>query len=411
LPSFDVIGGVLLFAYAELALFAKPDADLPGGVAAAAVAQGAWTSVLAGAFLLLLLFPNGQMPSARWRLVSRLMLCVFALVWFLIATLPSPDPPFDDFANPLSFTSGDAQAVVTYVLVVPILLAVVAAAVNLIIRFVRSTGDEREQFKWLCYPAAFLVVTLPLGILDGWEGLATVPFLLALLALPIAVGIAVLKYRLYEIDVIINRTLVYVPLTAILAGLFVASTALVRTVFTDLTDAGSDAAIALSTIAVVALLTPLKNQLQALVDRHFKEQQHPLARTRKLTNEASSVVKVLDTSRFVDTFLAELTSDLGALGARVEVYGPAGARRWSAGIEGELAPIRTPLTSGDDTIGELTVWPGTKAISNDQRLEEALDEAAGVLGQVLHLAPLLPGAGQAEAPEIQARSAIAQPRA
>src|SRR5688572_2144735 len=109
-----------------------------------------------------------------------------------------------------------------------------------------------------------------------------------------SVGVAVMKYRLYEIDVIINRTLVYVPLTAILAGLFVASTALVRTLFTDLTDAGSDASIAISTLAVVALLTPLKNKLQVFVDHHFKEKRDPLGNWHKLTAEAESVLKVLD---------------------------------------------------------------------------------------------------------------------
>jgi hypothetical protein len=401
LPGLDVMGGTLLFAYSELALFAKPEADLPGGMVAFVIASGSWTALMAGVFLLFLLFPNGEVPSAGWRFISRLILLFFALIWFFIATSPEPDPPLQDFRNPLAFADTEALAYLAFLFVPPCLIAVAAAGIRLVIRFRRSTGDEREQFKWLGFAAGFFVLTLPPAILDNWgEGLATLPFTIALFALPVSVGVAVLKYHLYEIDVIINRTLVYVPLTAILAGLFVASTTLARTVFTDLTDAGSDASIAISTLAVVALLTPLKNKLQALVDRHFKEQPDPYAGVRKLSAQARSVVEVLDRERFAQSILSELVAGLVADAARVELRD--GDLSLTAGTPGDAIPVTAPLLHEEEAIGTLTVWPGRGARAVTPSAEDLAD-TAGALAAVISLGLIPEGPSAITVPEVLRR--------
>jgi hypothetical protein len=350
---------------------------------AAAIGMGAWTLLMATVFLLLLLFPSGKAPSRRWGMVARLILLSFALVWVGVATSPTVDPPFEDFENPLAFSSGDSYRGAAWALIGLCLIAVAAAAINLLVRFWRSGGDEREQYKWLAFAGCFLVATLPLALVTSFEsGIAGTMVFLALIALPVAVGIAVLKYRLYEIDVLINRTLVYVPLTAILAGLFVASTTLVRTIFTDLTRTGSDVSVAASTVAIVALLTPLKNNLQFLVDRYFKEQPDPYAGVNKLTGQAKAVIQILDRGRFAASVLNQLVTGLAAAAARVELDN----ENWSmtVGTPNESQPVEVALVFREACIGTLVVWPGADAAAI-RPTPEGLTGTADVLAEVVSL--------------------------
>jgi hypothetical protein len=206
----------------------------------------------------------------------------------------------------------------------------------------------------------------------------SLPILLAII--PIAIGFAILQYRLYDIDILINRTLVYVPLTAILAGLYVALTGLFRAVFTEMTDLGSDPSIAISTLAVVAVLTPLKNQLQVVVDRHFKEQPDPLAGLRRLSGQARAVAEVLDTDAFVEGVLRELVTGLGTAGATVTSRDG----RWvSYGDVDETQALSRPLTYRGQTVGELIVFryrDGRTIPDADAALAEAATTLALLLG-------------------------------
>jgi hypothetical protein len=268
-----------LLSYAELALLARPENGLPAGEIAAAVGSGAWTALMGGVFALLLLFPDGVLPSRHWRLIAPLILLCLALIWFLISISPELDPPFQGFENPLALANDAAYMdVLGFVLVPPCLIAFVAAAIQLIIRARRSSGDEREQFKWLGFAATFLLLSLPPAVFDNWEGLPSLPFGLALISLPVAVGIAVFRYRLYDIDIIINRTLVYGLLTAALGatyfGLVVGLQELLRPV-----SGGSDLAIAVTTLVVAALFLPARRRVQEAVDRRFNRRAYDAART------------------------------------------------------------------------------------------------------------------------------------
>jgi hypothetical protein len=299
-----LFGGVLA-AYAELALFAKPEAQLPAGAAAAAIAQGSWVPLMAGVFLVLLLFPTGRLPSPRWRLVARLVLFAFAAAWVAVATAPRHlDPPFEAYESPLAPTSSGLYLVSLFALVGVVLVGVALAAVNLLLRFRRSRGVERQQFKWLAVTAGLLVVTLPFAAAFNWTAVAGAVFGLELIALPVAVGIAVLRYRLYDIDLIVRRTLVYGVLSAGLTGVYFGVVLGLQQVFSSFAGA-SDLAIAGSTLAVAALFRPARTWVQALVDRRFYRRKYDAGRT--MADFAARLREEVD----LDKLRTELTEVVG----------------------------------------------------------------------------------------------------
>jgi hypothetical protein len=158
-------------------------------------------------------------------------------------------------------------------------VAAILSTGSLAVRFRRSRGDEREQLKWVAVAGAVAIAGWMLGAglasLITWGGLIVS---LSIIAFPIAVGIAVLKYRLYDIDVVINRTLVYGSLTATLAALYAGSVLLLELLLAPITSQ-SDLAIATSTLVAVALFRPLRGRIQAIVDRRFYRQKYDAQRT------------------------------------------------------------------------------------------------------------------------------------
>jgi hypothetical protein len=273
-----LVGGVL-GAYAELALLAKPEAGLPGGGAAGALVGGSWTPLMAGVFLLLVYFPDGRLPSPRWRTVTLLVLLGFALTWLVISTAPGDlDSPLENYENPLAVTQSKAYVLVLVAVIPACLICLVLAGISLVLRFRRSHGLERQQFKWLAASTAFLVLTLPFAAAFHFSEIAGAVFAVALMALPVSVGIAVLRYRLYDLDLIVRRTLVYGVLTAGLGGLYFAIVLGLQELFSSFAG-GSDLAIAGSTLIVAALFRPARRRVQALVDRRFYRHKYDAERT------------------------------------------------------------------------------------------------------------------------------------
>ena len=253
-----------------------------------------------GVFLLLVVFPSGRAPSPRWRTITTVVLGAFALVWVLVTTAPGKlDPPFEAFENPLALTDSESYLAIAWVLIGACLVAIAAAAVSLLRRFRRSRGEERQQFKWFAASAGLLLLTLPFSAIFNWSGVAGAIFGIALIALPISVGIAILRYRLYELDVIIRRTLVYGGLSALLAGLYFAIVLALQQVFSSFAG-GSDLAVAVSTLAVAALFGPARRRVQHAVDRRFYRRRY-------------------DAQRTLETFSARLRDevDLDALGTEL----------------------------------------------------------------------------------------------
>ena len=214
LSGIGLLGGAVLASYARLALLARPDLGLRGGVAAAAVGSGSWVPLMAGVFVLFLVFPSGRVPSPRAGRFAVWVLAGFALVWALIATAPDRlEEPLAGYGNSLAFVQSDWYLRLAYPVMFACLASIAAAGVMAFRRFRRSRGVERQQFKWPIAVVSLLVLTMPVAGVSSWTATAGAVFGLELIALPVSVGIAVLRYRLYEIDRLISRTLVYGSLT------------------------------------------------------------------------------------------------------------------------------------------------------------------------------------------------------
>jgi hypothetical protein len=268
--------------YAELGVDSR-HGPLPGDDVAAWFSNWIFIPVLFGVPLyLLLVFPDGRFLSRRWRRVGVLLAAIVAVASVALAFKPGEIEPLE-LQNPLAF-GGVAGELMTALDSITNLLALpgfALAVAGLVVRFRRSRGVERQQLKWFTYVAAFVGIGLAGSILvpGGWP--ADLLFLIGLVALaglPVAAGIAILRYRLYDIDVVINRTLVYGALTATLAAAYLGSVLLLQLALSPLTEE-SDLAIAGSTLAVAALFRPARARIQRTVDRRFYRRRYDAART------------------------------------------------------------------------------------------------------------------------------------
>jgi hypothetical protein len=224
--------------------------------------------------------------------------------------------------NPLGIGGffGVALTVVAIGGVVLILLAVVPAAFSLVLRYRRASGTERQQIKWLALAASLLGTTIVLDLLafDVLLGdtLWTTLYTAVDAGLYVAVGIAILRYRLYDIDVIINRTLAYGALTGVLVAVYLGSVVLLQTLFRALTGGESQLAVVASTLAIAALFNPLRRRIQAFVDRRFYRRKYDAGET--LARFGSRLRDETDLDRLGD----------GLVGVVRETMQPAHASLW-----------------------------------------------------------------------------------
>jgi hypothetical protein len=270
--------------YAVYAVVGRPH-PMWGGAAAAWLQSWSLLSVLTtGVGLLLALFPDGRVLTPRWRLVP--LAALLGLACFVVGYVLDAGPvndPFGSVSNPFAIPGLDRVGTI----LIPIgfflsLISALAAAVSLVLRFRRASGVERQQIKWLAATGAVLGVSLIAAVnLESSKTGAAVAESIAVAAvigISVAAGLAILRYRLYEIDVVINRTLVYGSLTALLAGMYVGLVLLFQSALHPLTG-GSGLAVALSTLAVATLFRPARNRIQALVDRRFYRHKYDAERT------------------------------------------------------------------------------------------------------------------------------------
>jgi cytochrome b subunit of formate dehydrogenase len=263
--SFQLLAGV----YASYALV-EPGSLVAQKTIPHLLNPGGPLALTLGSFLLLL-FPTGRLPSPRWRFVAWITAVSGAVLMSLSFFYLSPDK------------AGGAISIVTVVVASALFISVFLSALSLVVRYRRASGVERQQLRWLAGAAALVGVYIVGGLLGLdrllGEGLWNLFNAATNAGLYAAVGVAILRYRLYEIDIIINRTLVYVPLTATLALIYVGGVVGLQATFRTLTGQESTLAVVASTLAIAALFSPLRRRVQALVDRRFYRRKYDAAKT------------------------------------------------------------------------------------------------------------------------------------
>jgi hypothetical protein len=271
---------VFTFEYGVYALRTAPG-TVPGGPLAIWVAQWVWAP---GIGLLLtfvpLLFPTGRLPSRRWRPLAWLAAFPIALIPGLTAPALWPHRGAALVDASIDEPLGEGQALVLFAAFWLMVLCGLACLTALALRFRRSRGMERQQLKWLLFACAITVaifIVVQPATSQQWD-LALLLALPVVPAIPVAAGIAILRYRLYEIDRIINRTLVYGLLTAALGLCYVAGSLL----FVLVAGAGADPPswlVAAATLVAAAVFQPARRRIQAVVDRRFNRRRYNAAKT------------------------------------------------------------------------------------------------------------------------------------
>src|SRR5215218_4229455 len=250
------------------------------GETAAWFGSWVWTAQLIALTFLLLLFPDGRLPSPRWRPVAW---CAGLGLGGFVVGYAFDAGPLEDFpqvVNPYGIDS-PVVSVVGVAGGLVVVGSMVASAVSVIVRARHAGRVERQQIKWLAYGGAVVVgISLAAGAIAIWSVTVTILIInLALLGLPLFTGIAIVRYRLYDIDIIINRTLVYGSLTATLIALYFGGIVVLQGVFLALTGEKSTLAIVASTLLIAALFTPLRRRIQGFIDRRFYRNKYDARKT------------------------------------------------------------------------------------------------------------------------------------
>jgi hypothetical protein len=225
--------------------------------------------------------------------------------------------------NPLGVggTVGEVSFVLVNASVIVILVTIVPSALSLVFRYRRASGVERQQLKWFAFAAVLLVAEVSIQFFyeppGAWDALVEV---VPLTVLYVAVGVAILRYRLYEIDRIINRTLVYGALTVALAAVYFGGVTLLQGVFRALTGQGSTLAVVASTLALAALFNPLRRRIQGFIDRRFYRRKYDAAKT--LAAFSARLRDETDLEQLTDELLAVLRDTIQPTHASVWLRPP-----------------------------------------------------------------------------------------
>ncbi|MCA1825165.1 MAG: hypothetical protein ABR520_10700 [Mycobacteriales bacterium] len=281
---------------------------------------------------LLALFPDGRLVSPRWRPFWPLAWAAALTGAFGYALAPGRLSSVESVNNPYAAggATGHVAEICRAVAGVALIVLFIVAAASLVVRWRRRRGVERQQIKWLLLAASTIIAVFVLALIDAASAfrlsdqLAFVLFTLALAGMPVAIGVAVMKYRLYDIDRIVSRALVYAVVTAALAAVYLVAVLVLQAVLAPVTS-GSSVAVAASTLAAAAAFRPLRHRVQRTVDRRFNRQRYNAART----------VEAFATRLRDQVDLDTLTADL--VGVVRATVAPASVSVWLRGASAQRA--------------------------------------------------------------------------
>jgi hypothetical protein len=317
----------------------------PGPVMLDALTLFAWVPPvgLLGAFMVML-FPDGRLPSSRWRPLAWFSGAAIVLASVALELEPGPLPYRGGVRNPLGIEDHPWVQTVAVICVLLLPLCIIVSALSLISRYRHSSREVRQQVKWLAFAASFVGVTYLSALISGlflapdslftegkspaWVSLLFNAVLISYAGIPAAIGIAVLKYRLYDIDILINRALVYGSLTATLAAFYFAGVAATQTTFRAITGQEQQLAVVISTLAIAALFGPLRRRIQIVIDRRFYRRKY----------DAEKTLAAFGTKLRDEVDLETLTGELVAVVE--QTMQPAHASLWLRGPRLQEANVR-----------------------------------------------------------------------
>lgn len=380
-----------------------PDLDLGGWLAGGAMqpAMGSLTG------LLMFLFPDGRLPSRRWRPAVAILVGGAALRFAELALTGDPVPYLPTLENP-HHLGGPLDAMIaasreTNLGLFLMLGGMVLGALSLVARHRGAGADVRRQVRWFVFAGTLVAATLaPLAHLfvfvepaagrgeDLW-----VLFFASASLFPAAVAIGVTRYRLYEIDRLLSRTFVYGTLTAILAGLFTASVGLSQRLFVAFTGETSDLAIVLTTLVAASAYTPVRRRLEGVAERLFRYEEPRFGAYRASLHE---MLTLLDPEEAARRLATEAARELGSGGVRVELDGAAGdasATAWPTGAAAADATSNAassaaagpviPIVGRHGPLGRLVLGPRPDGAPYRAEEIHALEDVAALLGRCLDL--------------------------
>lgn len=387
LAAAGVVSGLVAVAneYAVFTLLARPGA-LPAGVWAGWVASWVWIPLVVLGGTVFALFPSGALPSRRWRLLLVALVAAGAVALAAHLFVPGRLAQFEALESPAAVPGlSDIAAVLWQPALVVTALLTLATAGALVHRYRGEAHEEQRQIRLVVTAVAVFAVLFVLDVIFRGARPLEIIVVLAGLAIPIAVGIAILRYRLYQIDQFIGQAIVYGTLTAILAGAYTASVTLFQRLFVVVSGESSDAAIVATTLLLASAFLPVRNWLQALVDRTFRSPDAARG-LRAYVGEVRAVLRVFDRERLVEGLLAEAVAATHAGSGVAQVV-----------RDGELRVVRTvgswrgeecvslEFRRSDELLGRVTLGPRRDGRPYARRSCEALQAAGEAVAPALAL--------------------------
>lgn len=389
---------LLLLAFLFIGTTSSPAVDLQAVVEGRAstletalAAAFAWSGygVFLGFAALAFLFPSGRLPDGRWRAIAITSLAVGLVIAAVSMLTPTFEVSLDGVTtvhapNPWSV----APDLPIWPIVPPLGLVTAIAALalgvtSLLVRYRAAEDVTRLQIRWLLAAIAAVLVGVVAGIvlfMLGGDELGTIIWLPALVAyptVPLAIGIAITRYRLYDIDRIVNRAVVYGAVTAILAGVFAALTAVTQRVFIAVTGEGSDAGIVLTTLAVATLYQPVRKRVEGVVDRVFKYDQRQFGAYR---DQLQRLLDLVDPTAAASRLAREVVAETGARG--VAVTDRQGTLLGTAG-DWPLSDATEVVVGQPSPFGSVLVGPRADGRPASESLLSAVAEIAAFAGRAL----------------------------
>jgi hypothetical protein len=369
------------------------------------VGAWAWIPVLA-LFLpaLTVRFPDGRVPP-RWWAVDWLAVAGAAAASLGVALSP-PDvlvrfwllprsalaPATTLVNNPtLGYVPSGLAALLTVGGLVLMALAYLGASASVVDRFRSAQGDERLQLKWFTYACGLIAATVVLGVAVDFSGqpiadAGGVVYHVLFAALPLGIAVAILRYRLYDIDLLINRTVVYLSLTAILGALYAAAVTFLNRLFVSISGQKSDSAYVLTAFLVVVAFSPIKDWLQRRVDRRLGGA-HASAALDRFSADVDAVVSVMDVDRIACRLVDQAVIAFDARGAALYLESTDGATPfYSRGNANGDAAVEVQLRHEGRNLGRLVMGTRRGDLAYSNRDRDALQRSADSVGAAVALA-------------------------